>query len=77
MSRSTFASTFRKVVGETPLAYVAAWRMRSAARLLQSTEESIKAIASTVGYASDEAFPRAFRSWAGMAPGAFRERSRR
>ncbi|NUP14330.1 MAG: AraC family transcriptional regulator [Polyangiaceae bacterium] len=76
MSRSTFASTFRSVVGEPPFAYVTAWRMRNAARSLASSDESVKAIAAAAGYGSDEAFSRAFRAWAGVPPGAYRAQSR-
>ncbi|NTX66802.1 AraC family transcriptional regulator [Myxococcus sp. CA051A] len=77
MSRSTFAETFHDIVGETPFAYLTSWRMRAAAQLLASSDQSLKVIASTVGYASDEAFSRAFRAWAGMPPGAYRGRSPR
>ncbi|WNG51919.1 AraC family transcriptional regulator [Archangium minus] len=74
MSRSTFAAEFHRTVGEPPLAYVTAWRMRHAARLLEQGGVSIKDIAASVGYGSDEAFSRAFKSWSGHPPGEYRRR---
>ncbi|WP_437972430.1 helix-turn-helix transcriptional regulator [Sorangium sp. So ce260] len=72
MSRSAFAAEFRRLVGEPPLAYVTAWRMRHAARLLDDGRLSIKDIAAQVGYGSDEAFNRVFKGWAGVPPGEYR-----
>ncbi|WP_438001019.1 AraC family transcriptional regulator [Sorangium sp. So ce185] len=74
MSRSAFAAEFRRLVGEPPLAYVSAWRMRHAARLLEDGRLSLEDIAAKVGYGSDEAFNRAFKGWAGVPPGAYRRR---
>ncbi|WP_437818178.1 AraC family transcriptional regulator [Sorangium sp. So ce1078] len=74
MSRSAFAAEFRRHVGEPPLAYVTAWRMRHAARLLEDGRLSIKDIAAKVGYGSDEAFNRVFKGWAGVPPGEYRRR---
>lgn len=74
MSRSAFALAFQRLVGETPLAYVTAWRMRVAARALaqEGAGVHLKAIAASVGYGSDEAFSRAFKNWAGVPPGRWR-----
>ncbi|WP_437320129.1 AraC family transcriptional regulator [Sorangium sp. So ce385] len=74
MSRSAFAAEFRRHVGEPPLAYVTAWRMRHAARLLEDGRLSLKDIAAKVGYGSAEAFNRVFKGWAGAPPGAYRRR---
>jgi AraC-like DNA-binding protein len=76
MSRSAFAESFARLVGDSPLAYVAAWRMRTAATLLARSDASIKTIAAEVGYGSDEAFSRAFKQWSGAPPGAYRRDGR-
>lgn len=72
MSRSAFASQFRRLVGQTPLDYLTQWRMRRAAALLEATEDNLGEIAAQIGYGSDESFSRAFRQWSGSTPGAYR-----
>ncbi len=44
MSRTTFAERFREVVGQTPLDYLAGWRMRLAAERLHRTDDSVASI---------------------------------
>jgi AraC-like DNA-binding protein len=72
LSRSTFAVTFRDVVGEAPLDYLTGWRMYRAKVLLASTEQGLSRIAALVGYDTDAAFSRAFRRRFGMPPGQWR-----
>lgn len=62
MSRSSFASHFESLLGQPPGAYLTAWRLDKAAGRLRSTARSIKWIAEEVGYESEAAFSRAFRS---------------
>ena len=76
MSRSAFASQFRRLVGQTPLDYVTRWRMRRAAGLLEQGANNLGEVAAQVGYGSDESFSRAFSQWAGMTPGAYRRAQR-
>jgi AraC-like DNA-binding protein len=77
MSRSAFAQSFTRLVGASPLAYLSAWRMRTAATLLARSSASLKEIAAQVGYGSDEAFSRAFKQWSGGSPpGAYRRDER-
>ena len=71
MSRTRFAQAFRELVGQTPLDYLAAWRMAVAQDLLQR-DHSLAQIAEQVGYGSAIAFNRAFKSRMGVAPGAWR-----
>jgi len=52
-SRSAFASRFREVVGETPMAYLARSRLAIAATLLDRTRLSIGEVARRVGYANE------------------------
>lgn len=61
MSRSAFAARFRAVMGESPIAYLARWRMIQARELLRDTALPVAEIAARVGYESDIAFARAFR----------------
>lgn len=75
MSRSSFAARFRDLAGEPPLRYVTRWRMHRAAELLRSGN-TMTFIAEAVGYASEAAFSKAFKSWTGTAPGSYRSRAR-
>ncbi|MCJ2097146.1 AraC family transcriptional regulator [Methylobacterium sp. J-072] len=61
MSRTIFAARFRAVVGQTPLAYLAGWRMQRAADRLRRSDTSVAEIAYSVGYESETAFRTAFR----------------
>ncbi len=46
--------------------------MQHAARRLAETNLGLAAIAAEVGYRSEFAFSRAFKRWAGVAPGSYR-----
>ncbi|MFO0750938.1 MAG: AraC family transcriptional regulator [Myxococcota bacterium] len=76
MSRSAFAARFTELVGESPLQYLWHWRMARAAEQLRDSDDGIAAIAERVGYDSLPAFSRAFKRWAGAAPGAHRRVAR-
>jgi AraC-like DNA-binding protein len=71
MSRSAFAERFRMRLGEPPMAYVTAWRMDVAARLLRAEDLPLARVAERVGYQSEAAFHRAFRRAHGVTPGVF------
>jgi AraC-like DNA-binding protein len=72
MSRSAFAERFRAAVDRTPLGYLAELRMEAAKRMLVRGDESVAEIASTLGYASEDGFSRAFRRHTGSAPSRWR-----
>jgi AraC-like DNA-binding protein len=72
MSRSAFASRFRQKVGESPLAYLARWRLLRAATLLRQGDRTQGEIAALIGYESEAAFSKAFKRAMGVAPGAWR-----
>ena len=72
MSRSAFAKRFRDLVGMTPMRYLTEWRMHEASELLQNTDQSMANIAEQVGYASEAAFRKAFKSVVGETPGRVR-----
>nr|WP_246001678.1 helix-turn-helix transcriptional regulator [Allorhizocola rhizosphaerae] len=72
LSRSAFAKRFTALVGRPPLAYLTWWRMTTAARLLRSSDTSLRAVAAKAGYASEFAFAKAFKREYGTAPGRYR-----
>ena len=74
MSRTAFAQRFRALVGQTPIGYLATWRMQRAAYLLEMGTASMAEIAARVGYASELAFAKAFRRLIGIPPGAYARR---
>lgn len=60
MSRTAFATQFKKVVGQTPLDYLTGLRLQVATTLLESAPtQSIDSIAREVGYADESALRRA------------------
>jgi len=72
MSRSGFYSRFTELVGQPPSQYLTAWRMRRATELMRQGSLSTIELAEQVGYASEEAFSRAFRRTLGLSPSAWR-----
>lgn len=72
MSRAAFARRFSLLVGQTPLGYLAQWRMSVAAKLLRTTELSVEHVALSVGYESATAFGNAFRRHFLISPGRYR-----
>ena len=76
LSPSRFAARFADTLGDSPMAYVAKWRMNIACRLLAGTRQRIGQIAADVGYESPAAFNRAFKKRVGVPPAAWRLRER-
>lgn len=76
MSRSVFAERFSKLVGQSPLSYLTAWRIQRAKEQLQETEDSVATIAQSVGYSSEAAFSRAFKRLVGDGPARYRTQLR-
>jgi AraC-like DNA-binding protein len=73
-SRSVLAERFTHFVGETPMRYLAKWRLQRAAGLLMEGTAKVAAVALAVGYESEAAFSRAFKKHTGVAPSAWRHR---
>lgn len=67
-SRSAFAERFTRVVGETPLRYVAQVRMHQARQWLARDKMRIGVVAQRLGYDSEASFSRAFKRVIGLAP---------
>jgi AraC-like DNA-binding protein len=76
VSRTTLARRFRAVAGQGPGGYLTRWRMDLAAVRLRDTDDTLDAIARSVGYTSVYAFSRAFRRARRQAPGRYRDTAR-
>ena len=74
LTTRTFIRRFREATGMTPLDYVHALRLEEAKQMLETTEDSIEAIANEVGYEDTSFFGRLFRRKVGVAPGEYRLR---
>lgn len=72
MSRSAFVERFTALVGAPPARYIQGWRLDLAARALRETQAPVARVAEDVGYASEEAFSRAFKRRFGQAPAHWR-----
>ncbi|MBS1624590.1 MAG: AraC family transcriptional regulator [Bacteroidetes bacterium] len=72
MSRTLFFNRFKETVGETPAEYLTNRRIDRAKRLLVSTGDSIRDIAQSVGYQSEAAFSRLFKSRVQETPARYR-----
>jgi AraC-like DNA-binding protein len=72
MSRSVFFNRFKKLVHETPLSYLTNWRIRQAQKLLTTDNSNISEIAASIGYQSESAFNRIFKSKTGQTPAVYR-----
>lgn len=72
VSRSSLAQRFTTLIGETPMHYLAAWRIQLAKYLLKQTNLNLVEVAQRVGYDSDVAFNRAFKRHVGQPPAAWR-----
>lgn len=73
MSRSAFADRFTRLMGETPMRYLAQQRLQLAAKRLEEPGTAIARIAFEVGYESEAAFNRAFKREFGAPPATWRD----
>ncbi|WP_338518369.1 AraC family transcriptional regulator [Alteromonas gracilis] len=73
MSRTSFAQQFKRLVGNTPMEYLAEWRMSLAYSKLQLSKDSMLSIALDIGYQSEAAFSRAFKKIIGKSPNEVRK----
>lgn len=75
VSRSVLAERFSKFVGVPPMQYLKQLRLGLAGRLLAGNGVSLQRVAAAVGYESEAAFSRAFKSHYGVPPGAWRDKA--
>jgi AraC-like DNA-binding protein len=72
VSRSALTERFARYLGQSPMSYLAAWRIELAAEALRATSRSVLQIAASVGYESEAAFNRAFKRRFGKPPAQYR-----
>jgi AraC-like DNA-binding protein len=72
MSRTSFTTSFRAVVGQSPMAYLTELRLRRAAGYLSTTAKSMREIAHLTGYDNEASFSKAFSRLFGRPPGQYR-----
>lgn len=72
MSESYFRKQFLRIMGQSPLEYVNAYRVHRSMNLLRTTDDSIQNIAVRSGFSSIAAFNRNFRQYAGASPSEWR-----
>lgn len=73
MSPRTFARTFRAETGTTPATHVEALRVEAARQLLETTDQTVAAVAAAVGLRRAETLHRAFRRSLGTTPDRYRQ----
>ncbi len=73
-SRSVLDERFRRRLGQSPMRYLAEWRIQLAADMMRDSAIKLAAVAQQVGYGSEEAFSRAFQRHLGLAPAQWRRR---
>lgn len=71
MSRSSFAATFKREIGDSPGNYLSRWRVMLAQAMIQEGIP-LKLVAERVGYASQAGFLRAFKGVLGVSPTVWR-----
>lgn len=71
LSRSAFFARFNRIVGQSPMEYLLAWRMAIAKQLLRNSNLGIEQVAERAGYSSASAFSVAFARYAGMSPARY------
>jgi AraC-like DNA-binding protein len=72
VSRSVLAQRFTELLGLSPMASLARWRMATAADLLRVSSMGLARVAQQVGYETESALSRAFRREYGLPPVAWR-----
>lgn len=72
MSRTSLATKFKGLVGETPMNYLTNWRMLNAKELLTESKLTIREVAHAVGYQSETAFSRVFKDRVALTPLKYR-----
>ena len=77
VSRSSLAERFNELTGQPPMRYLTRWRIQLSCRLLCDDGARVSAVALDVGYRSEAAFSRAFKTMMGTSPATWRRRRMR
>lgn len=68
MGRTAFAIRFQQQTGETPVRYLARWRVHLAERLLRDKSLPLDEVAEQVGYSTGAILARAYKRIVGRSP---------
>jgi len=74
LSRSSLHERFAELIGQTPIQYLANWRIQVGAALLRNTSSTVATVAQEVGYESEATFTKAFKRLTGNSPALWRRR---
>jgi transcriptional regulator GlxA family with amidase domain len=74
MSPRNFARAFRTQVGVTPAKYIERLRVEAARASLETTHQTVKEIATEVGFGTLETMHRVFKRALGVTPAEYRRR---
>jgi AraC-like DNA-binding protein len=72
-SRSLLAERFTTAIGQSPMRYLARWRLQLASELMRGGDLGVAEVAARVGYESEAAFSRAFKREHGVSPAQWRD----
>ena len=72
MSPAYFSTMFRKVTGQTYIAYLTEVRLQKAVELLNETDDKTYVIAQKVGYQEQNYFSYVFKKRFGISPTKYR-----
>ena len=72
VSRTVLGERFAELLGESPMRYCAAWRMRMASNMLRDGNQTTANVAYAVGFNSEAAFNRAFKREFGVPPATWK-----
>ena len=74
LNRSYFSTLFKQHTGLSPLKYIQKFRLTKAQHLLESSRQSVSAIAYSCGYQQPESLIKIFHQHYGMSPAAYRRK---
>jgi AraC-like DNA-binding protein len=77
LSKSAFCSRFRRVLGRSPMRYLAEHRMALARGWLAESGATVLDVALRCGYETEAAFSKAFKRQTGLTPGEARRDPRK
>ncbi len=72
ISRSALSEHFSRLLGMSPMRYLADWRLQVAGQMLRESPDPLARVAARIGYESEAAFSRAFKKKFGQAPASWR-----
>lgn len=76
LNEQYFCRMFKKAIGQSPMAYVNAYRIRRACTLLRDTTQPVTDICLECGFSNFGNFLREFRKQTGLTPLKYRQKSR-